>query len=207
MIESAHVPASGLYAITPDRWPSGKLLAAVEQALAGGVSLVQYRAKPRPDKGIALELLERCRRHDAWLIINDDATLAAHIGADGVHLGRDDDDIALAREALGPNALIGASCYNDLERARRLAEAGADYLAFGSVFASPTKPDAVHCSLDVITRAAAFEKPIAAIGGITLANAAQVFEAGARWVAVISDLFEAEDITQRARDYQELIEP
>lgn len=205
MIESTAVPAPGLYAITPDGWPAERLLAAVEQALAGGAPLVQYRAKPGPDATVARELLESCRSHGARLIINDDVAIAARIGADGVHLGRDDADIASARKCLGPEALIGASCYNDLERARRMAEAGADYLAFGSVFASPTKPDAVHCSLDVITRAAQFGKPVAAIGGLTLANAAQAFDAGARWVAVISDLFEAEDINRRARSYQELI--
>jgi len=207
MIETALLPAPGLYAVTPDGWSGERLLAAVGQVLAGGVPLLQYRAKPAPDEALARALLERCRQHGAGLIINDDMELAARIGADGVHLGRDDASPQKARERLGAGAIIGASCYNDLRRAARLAGQGADYLAFGSVFLSPTKPDAVHCPLDVLGRARSLGKPLAAIGGITLNNAAEVIAAGARWVAVISDLFAADDIESRARHYQELFAP
>lgn len=194
----------GLYAITPAEWPPAKLLPALEQVLEGGARLVQYRAKPGPDADLARELLDMCRQAGAGLIVNDDADLAAIIGADGVHLGRDDTDIARARDLLGEQAIIGVSCYNDLDRAAALAENGPDYLAFGSLFPSPTKPDAVHCAPEILTRARGFGLPVAAIGGITADNAAKVIAAGADLVAVISDLFEAEDIRARARQFQEL---
>ena len=194
----------GLYALTPASWKPAQLLPAVEAALAGGVRLLQYRAKPRPDPDAARELLKLCNRTGAALIINDDTELATIVNAHGVHLGRDDGDPQKARELLGEEAIIGVSCYDDLERARQLAEAGPDYLAFGSLFASPTKPDAVNCPPDVITTAREFGLPVIAIGGITLDNARVAIEAGADLLAVVSDLFEAEDIEQRARQYQEL---
>ena len=194
----------GLYAITPADWAPNRLLPAVEAALAGGVHLLQYRAKPKADPDVARELLKLCGRAGAALIINDDAELAAIVNAHGVHLGRDDTDPAGARTLLGEEAIIGVSCYNDLERARNLARSGPDYIAFGSLFASPTKPDAVNCPPDVLTAAREIGLPVAAIGGITLDNAPVAIEAGADLLAVITDLFEAKDIEQRARQYQEL---
>jgi thiamine-phosphate pyrophosphorylase len=196
--------APGLYALTPADWPPAQLLPAVESALTGGVRLLQYRAKPAPDPDVARELLKLCTRAKAALIINDDAELAAIINAHGVHLGRDDGDLRQARELLGEEAIIGVSCYNDLERARELAAAGADYLAFGSLFASPTKPDAVNCPPDLLTAARELGLPVTAIGGITLDNARIAINAGADLLAVITDLFEADNIEQRARQYQEL---
>jgi thiamine-phosphate pyrophosphorylase len=196
--------APGLYAITPANWPPARLLPAVRAALAGGVRLVQYRAKPEPDADLARELLKLCQKANAALIINDDIELATIIDAHGVHLGRDDDDPARARQLLGNEAIIGVSCYNDLERARELAAGGPDYLAFGSLFASPTKPDAVNCAPEVLTEARELGLPLTAIGGITLDNAPMAIEAGADLVAVITDLFDADDIEQRARQYQEL---
>lgn len=195
---------TGLYALTPADWPRERITAAVEAAIAGGARMIQYRAKPRPDAGTAHELLDLCRASGAKLIINDDVELAAEIRAHGVHLGREDPEVDQARRTLGSHAIIGVSCYNDLERAERLADAGADYLAFGSVFASPTKPDAVNCPADTLTRARRFGLPIVAIGGITADNAGEVIAAGADLVAVISDLFEADDIRARARQFQEL---
>jgi thiamine-phosphate pyrophosphorylase len=193
---------AGLYAITPDGWPAKRLLAAVDQAIAGGIAMLQYRAKPAPSPDLAKALLTLCQSSGTALIINDDVELARAIGADGVHLGRDDTDLARARERLGNQAIIGVSCYNSLERAAERAAAGADYLAFGSVFASPTKPDAVHCPLEYLTQAGRFGKPVVAIGGVTAENAHQAVAAGADLVAVISDLFEATDIRARARQYQ-----
>ncbi len=194
----------GLYALTPADWPAAQLLPAVKAALAGGVRLVQYRAKPAPDPDVARELLKLCDKAGAALIINDDTELAAIVNAHGVHLGRDDGDPRKARELLGEAAIIGVSCYNDLDRARKLAAAGPDYLAFGSLFASPTKPDAVNCPPDVLTGARELGLPVTAIGGITLDNAQVAIDAGADVLAVITDLFDAEDIEQRARQYQEL---
>ncbi len=194
----------GLYALTPADWSPAKLLPAVDAALAGGVRLLQYRAKPAPDPDVARELLKACHRAGAALLINDDAELAAIIKAHGVHLGRDDVEPKKARELLGDEAIIGVSCYDDLDRARHLADSGPDYLAFGSLFASPTKPDAVNCPPDVLTAARELGLPVTAIGGITLDNARIAIDAGADLLAVITDLFNAEDIEQRARQYQEL---
>ena len=197
----------GLYAVTPADWSPNRLLPAAEAALTGGVRLLQYRAKPKADADVARELLKLCTRAGAALIINDDVELAAIVNAHGVHLGRDDIDPLQARQLLGDEAIIGLSCYNDLDRARQLTRTGPDYLAFGSLFASPTKPDAVNCPPDVITAAREFGLPVAAIGGITLDNAPVAIEAGADLLAVITDLFDAEDIEQRARQYQELLTP
>jgi thiamine-phosphate pyrophosphorylase len=137
------------------------------------------------------------------VIINDDVALALELGADGAHLGRDDGDFAAARNRLR-GKLLGASCYQDLGAAQAAVEAGADYVAFGSVFASPTKPHAARAPLGLFGQAKRLGVPLAAIGGITLANAPQLVAAGADLLAVITDLFEAPDIEQRARDYAKL---
>lgn len=203
------MPEPGLYAVTPDGLPTPQLLALADAALAGGVSLLQYRDKS--DDGArrlaqATALGDLCRRYGARLIVNDDLALALEIGADGVHLGGDDGDLAAARAALGPDRIVGASCYADFGRARAAAAAGASYVAFGAVYPSPTKPLAPKAPLEVITRARQ-ELPqvqVAAIGGITLANAAPVIAAGAHFLAVITDLFEAPDVAARAAAYQRL---
>jgi thiamine-phosphate pyrophosphorylase len=198
----------GLYAVTPDLADTAGLLSRVEQALLGGVRLVQYRNKTadaarRHEQ--ALALLELCRRRDARLVINDDLQLALALGADGAHLGREDGDLAAARAALGPGKLLGVSCYDELERAREAKRIGADYIAFGSFFASPTKPAAVRAPPTLPAAAKAeLGLPVCAIGGITLQNAPQLIDAGADLLAVISDLFEAPDVRARAAAYTSL---
>jgi thiamine-phosphate pyrophosphorylase len=137
------------------------------------------------------------------VIINDEVQLALELGADGAHLGRDDGDLSQARVRL-KGRILGASCYNDRALAHAAVKAGADYVAFGSVFPSPTKPAAARASLGLFQEAKALGVPLAAIGGITLDNAPQVIAAGADLLAVISDLFDAPDIRQRARDYGKL---
>ncbi|MDP2809392.1 MAG: thiamine phosphate synthase [Rhodocyclaceae bacterium] len=201
----------GLYAVTPDDRLLPRLSALVEMALAGGVRLVQYRNKQAPPplrRAQAAELLRICRAFGAKLIVNDDFRLGLEIGADGVHLGRDDfqdGGLAMAREALGPGRILGVSCYGDLDRARAAAEAGADYLAFGSVFPSATKPRASLVSLETLSEARhRFDLPVAAIGGITLDNAPEVIAAGADLLAVVSDLFNAMDIRRHAEEFQQL---
>lgn len=194
----------GLYAVTPTGWAEDRLLDAIDQAMAGGAVLVQYRDKPGRREDLAAKLLQRCRRNQVPLIINDDIELARRIGADGVHLGRDDAGPEQAREQLGDNAIIGVSCYNDLERAADLATGPADYLAFGSLFASPTKPEVVICPPEVLGQARQWGKPVVAIGGLSIENAHRAIAAGADLLAVISDLFEAEDIRARALQYQNL---
>lgn len=194
----------GLYAITPERLQGAELLESVAGALSGGAVVVQYRAKSRAALETARALAELCRNRGALLIVNDDPVLAVEIDADGVHLGHGDESIGRARELLGPDRIIGVSCYNDLERATRLAARGADYLAFGSMYPSPTKPEAVRCRPEMLTAARGLGRPVVAIGGITLDRAPELVAAGADLVAVISDLFEAADIEARARAYSRL---
>lgn len=200
----------GLYAITPEISDSTELVARVRLALeAGGpapLAAVQYRRKTANAarrRAEALELCALCRAHRVPFIVNDDVALALAVEADGVHLGRDDGDLRAARAAMGAR-LVGASCYDSLERARAAVAAGADHVAFGSVFASPTKPNAVRAPLSLFSRARALRVPLVAIGGITLENAPEVIAAGADCVAVITDLFDASDIAARARAYAHL---
>ena len=201
----------GLCAVTLDDPLLPRLSALVGAALDGGTPIVQYRNKTasRPlRRAQAAEMLRICRASGAKLIINDDVWLAVEIGADGAHVGRNDAPggaLAAARDALGPRRILGVSCYNELARAEEAAAAGADYLAFGAVFASRTKPTAVRAPLELLGEARRrFGLPVAAIGGITLANAPQVIAAGADMLAVVSDLFDAMDIKARAAAYQAL---
>ncbi|MEK7361481.1 MAG: thiamine phosphate synthase [Pseudomonadota bacterium] len=199
---------AGLYAITPDEPRTDILVDKVGQALRGGASALQYRNKSagrelRLAQGRALAAL--CRAAGAAFIVNDDLALALELGADGAHLGADDGDLAEARRRLGQDKLLGVSCYDRVELAQAAAQAGADYLAFGSVFSSSTKPGAVRAPLAIFAEARrSFSLPLVAIGGITLQNAPQVFAAGADAVAVISALFDAGDIAERAAGFTRL---
>ena len=197
----------GLYAITPDWTDSARLFKAVLAALAGGARVLQYRnkkAKPALRLEQALGLSALCGKAGAIFIINDDVELALEVDADGVHLGETDGDIARARKRMGPGKLIGASCYNRLELAAPALAAGADHLAFGSVFASSTKPGAVRAPLELFGQARPLSVPLVAIGGITTDNAASVLAAGASAVAVIGSLFDADDVEGQARMFAEL---
>lgn len=197
----------GLYAITPDLANSEELLRRAQSAIQGGVRILQYRNKTAPAaqrRAEAIALVELARRHGACLIVNDDLELALETGADGVHLGREDGGLAAARARLH-GKLLGASCYDSIAAARAAVAAGADYVAFGSVFASPTKPAAVRAPLALFSTARALGVPLVAIGGITLENAPQLLRAGADCVAVISDLFDAPDVAERARAYERLL--
>ena len=186
----------GLYAITPEGVDPDK----VRLALEGGMALLQYRNKAR-DRSHAKAVVALAKRYSVPVIINDDLDLALELGAEGAHLGRDDGNLNAARKKL-KGRLLGASCYNDARLARAAVAEGADYVAFGSVFDSPTKPDAVRAPLSLF--AESLGVPLCAIGGITLQNAPEVIAAGADLVAVISDLFEAPDIRARAADYGKL---
>ena len=201
----------GLYAITdPDLITSDRLIATATLAVRGGAHLLQYRNKSA-DTGRrqqeAASLATVCGQYDVLFIVNDDVELAAAVSADGVHLGRDDPQIAVARHRLGPRALIGVSCYNRLARGRAAAAAGADYLAFGRFYPSRTKPAAVSADLDVLRAARAeFSQPLVAIGGITPENGHQLIEAGADMLAVIHGVFGHKDPEAAARRYAELFE-
>jgi thiamine-phosphate pyrophosphorylase len=184
------------------------LVRKVRMALVGGARAVQYRSKSadaalRREQGAAL--LALCRAARVPLLVNDDLELAQSLGADGLHLGREDAPIAEARARLGPGRILGASCYDRLEVALAARSAGADYVAFGSAFSSATKPGAARAPLALYREAKArVDIPIVAIGGITRGNARSLIEAGADAVAVISALFDAPDIERYARDLAEM---
>jgi thiamine-phosphate pyrophosphorylase len=200
----------GLYAITPDDPDTERLAEQVAAALAGGAAVVQYRnksASPALARRQAARLAALCRDAGVPLIVNDDVQLALDVDAAGAHLGGDDGDLATARARLGPGRLLGASCYNRPGLAAAAHAAGADHVAFGAVFVSATKPQAVRAPLALFADPAARAGlPAVAIGGITVDNAADVIAAGAQAVAVISDLFGAADIAARARAYRQLFE-
>ena len=199
-----------LYAVTPDEPDTEVLARKVRQALAGGARIVQYRSKSgnralRREQGAVL--LALCHAVDASLIINDDLDLALAIGADGLHLGREDIPIGDARARLGDGMLLGASCYDRLELALAARDAGADYVAFGSAFPSTTKPGAPRASSALYREAKArLNSPVVAIGGITLENAQTPIAAGVDAVAVISALFDAPDIAAAARGFDRLFD-
>lgn len=199
---------AGLYAITRETDDTGYLLASVEAALRGGAAVVQYRDKSADvarQHEQASELLALCQRYKVPLIINDSLRLADLVGADGVHLGRDDGAIHEARIVLGHDSIIGVSCYQSLELAVKAQTAGADYVAFGSFFPSLTKPEAGHAELDLLRQAAlVIHLPIVAIGGITVDNADSLIRAGADAVAVIGALFDSENIENTARQFADL---
>lgn len=189
-------PNRGLYLITPDAADSERFLARVLPVLSDKIAMLQYRNKLASASEMreqAQVLLERCRKLGIILIINDDFILAHELGADGVHLGEHDGDIALARQRMGPNAIIGMSCYNSLDLAKKAAMEGADYIAFGAVYPSATKPFARHASLELFSQAAPLDLPMIAIGGITPDNATQTLSAGAHFLAVIGAVFDAAD--------------
>jgi len=193
----------GLYVVTPDIADLARLRECVDAAITGGAQAVQYRNKsaPRADRvAQARALAELCRSRDVLYIVNDDVELATEVGADGVHLGREDGDPGVARLILGPGPVIGVSCYADMTRARTMADAGADYVAFGSLYPSSAKPDATRASLDLLGRARSLGVRIVGIGGIDAGNAPDVIEAGADAVAVINAVFGADDIESAARD-------
>lgn len=199
---------SGLYAVTPDVADTPRLTAMAEAALVGGARLLQYRNKTAPPAtrlAQARALLALCRKFRVPLIVNDHLELALAVDADGLHLGAEDGSLAAARERLGVGKILGASCYDRLERALEAEGCGSDYVAFGSFFSSSVKPGAVRAPLALLRHAKRrLSVPVVAIGGITLENAPQLIAAGADCVAVVSALFGADDIGLAARRFSRL---
>lgn len=196
---------AGLYAIT-DSSLGDHLLERVEQALQGGAQIVQYRDKSNDGNKRLKEaqaLNQLCQDYHAPLFINDDVQLAKQVDAAGVHIGKEDGLLADARAVLGKQKIIGVSCYADLALAERMQKQGADYVAFGAVFPSATKPQAPKAALNILAQAKQrLMLPICAIGGITLDNIDQVIHNGADMVAVISELFSNDP--QHASNYSYL---
>jgi thiamine-phosphate pyrophosphorylase len=200
-----------LYAITDTKLiPRDRFVETVEAAVRGGATMVQLREKDTPRAEfirLARSLLPVTRRYGALLIINDHPSIAKEIGADGVHVGREDPPVAEARALLGPEAIIGASCYGEVTRAMAAEREGADYVAFGTPFPSPTKPKRTDISLGIFQEVKRqVNVPVFAIGGITVANARQVIDAGADGIAVVSGVFAASDIEAAARALAQLFE-
>jgi thiamine-phosphate pyrophosphorylase len=203
------LPPCGLYAITDSRLLTrGTLIEQVSLAIEGGAAWIQYREKhlPREVRGRqAQELATLCHERDIPLIINDDIELAAACGAAGVHLGLDDVPVSRARQRLGRQAIIGVSCYNQLERAHAAAVTGANYVAFGRFFPSNSKPGAVQAPPALLVQAhREIKLPIVAIGGITPENGAELIRAGADLLAVIHGVFGQPDIRAAAQAYAAL---
>ena len=199
----------GLYAITDSHLiPPGALTDRVAAAIRGGAAVIQYRNKSanheeRRQQAAALALL--CHEHNIPLIINDDVRLAAIVGANGVHLGKSDSRVQVAREALGDNAIIGVSCYNAFERAVEAVSEGADYIAFGRFFPSQSKPDAIAAAPELLERARqCLRVPVVAIGGITPDNGQPLVTAGAHLLAAIHGVFGQADTETAARRYAKL---
>jgi thiamine-phosphate pyrophosphorylase len=204
------VPA-GLYAITdPVLTPSVSIAEKVKLAILGGARMVQYRdnaSQYAQRERQAAALVRLCNEHRVPLIVNNDVGLARQIGAHGAHLGRNDMRLSEARALLGRQTIIGVSCYDDFTRAEQAREAGADYVAFGSFFASTIKPEAPVAGLDLLTCArCVLELPVCAIGGITADNAAPLIRAGADLIAVASGVFAQPEPKSAARRIAALFE-
>ncbi len=197
-----------LYGITPERSSDPKLFDDVVQALNNGLRWLQYRDKTSsPEQKIrrALKLRDMTKAAGATLIINDSVDLCLNVGADGVHLGRGDGDLEQARQRLGTEYILGATCHNDIRLAEKAA-LYADYLAFGAVFPSRTKPHAIQVSLNIFAAVKLYGKPVVAIGGLTLQNCQTVLEAGADALAVVQGLFDVADIGETTRNWLQQIQ-
>lgn len=200
----------GLYGITdPILLSDTELLTGVSAAIKGGLKVLQYRNKKlsvEDQYQQALALSELCRQHQVCFIINDNYELALKVGADGVHIGKDDGRVSAARSYLGADAIVGVSCYNDISNAKKAISEGASYVAFGRFFPSKTKPQAVQAKLDLIKEAREqLAVPVVAIGGINRENATQLIARGAHSVAVIHDLFHnMQSIYETAKAYHQL---
>ena len=195
----------GLYVITPDMTDLNTLIHKTKLAIEGGAFMVQYRSKMQ-DSVVKMQqcaaILRLCREYDVPCIINDDVEMCHILEADGVHLGVNDHNIAEVRRILGEDAIIGSSCYDQLERAKQAQKEGASYVAFGAMFPTPTKPHAPRASFELLSEAKReIHIPIVAIGGITVNNAHDVIETGIDAIAVITSLYEAKSIKETAETF------
>ena len=199
------IDMKGLYLVTPDWTDTTRLLDATGRALEAGAALVQYRNKTASDalrREQAAALLALCRQHDRPLIINDHVDLCLQLGADGVHVGGLDAPVAAVRAALGPDKIVGASCYGQLALARSAQDAGASYVAFGGFYPSKVKVYEVSTPPGIVAQAKGqLTVPVVVIGGMTVANARPLVESGADLVAAISSVYLAEDASAAVREF------
>lgn len=195
----------GLYLVTPDWDDTDRLLDATRRALQGGAALVQYRHKhatPALRREQAFALLRLCRGHGRPLVINDHVALCMELDADGVHVGATDAPLAAVRAALGPDKIVGASCYGEFALAERAQEAGASYVAFGGFYPSKVKRYAVTTPAGIVERAKEkLRAPVVVIGGMTAQNARPLVAYGADMVAAISSVYLAGDAEAAAREF------
>ncbi len=201
---------NGLYAITPDEDNTDELLTKVLGALDGGVRFLQYRAKTinEAHQSLQAEAIKRlCDCYNAQLIINDNIELCLHLDAFGVHLGEYDDTLATARKILGPDKMIGVSCYNSMERVKMATINGANYIALGAFFPTTSKPNAPHVTIEQYYLAKNLTHlPIVGIGGITLKNASELISHGVKTLAMINSLFMSDNIQGTAKQFIKLFE-
>jgi len=201
---------AGLYAITVDGVQGDTLYSQVEAALSGGARILQYRDKSTDNQrrlNEALQLLTLCRQHQATFIINDDIDLCLQCGAHGVHLGKNDTHYSSARNRLGADRIIGVSCYNDLQLAQAATRDGADYVAFGAIYPSTTKPLTVAAGLTLLREAKRqLSLPVVAIGGLDETNIAAVAAIGVPAVAVIRAILQAEDPAAKTATLNSLLQ-
>jgi thiamine-phosphate pyrophosphorylase len=198
----------GLYIVTPDWDDTEKLLHATGEAIRGGASLVQYRHKTasaelRQEQAAAL--LKLCREHRVPFVVNDFVDLCLALDADGVHVGGTDAPIAEVRAAVGPDRIVGASCYGDLQLARNAHQAGASYVAFGGFYPSRVKKYEVATQPSIVAQSKAeIPLPAVVIGGMTHENAVPLVAQGADMVAAISSVYMTDDPQAAARRFVEL---
>lgn len=200
---------NGLYAITPDYVDTPLLIDKVEEAVESGVSVLQYRNKVATAQlkmQQASLIKDICVQRKVPFIINDDVALCDTLDADGVHLGKDDSTIDDVRHILGPDKIIGISCYNDMERVETMFSKACDYIALGACFPSSTKPNAPHASTEFIKKVMTqASKPVVAIGGINLDNCRSVLDCGVSAIAVVNEIFSSQDITQTVKTFNEIL--
>jgi thiamine-phosphate pyrophosphorylase len=184
----------GLYVITDEHLtPDDTVIAYVEDALIAGANIVQYRNKSKTDdevEDVCQALQALCSHYNVPFIIDDRPHLAAKIKADGIHIGKDDMPLEEARKIF-PEGIIGVSCYGSIRKAKEAQSEGADYVAFGSFFASPTKPHSGIISMNVLHKAKdAVDIPICAIGGVSEKNIGEIAETKTDMISVVSAAFQ-----------------
>lgn len=197
-----------IYAISDDiLMPENLALEYVREILECGVKFFQFRSKKAvKNENLASEILNLCEKFGAKFIVNDDVKFAKKIGAKAVHLGKDDEGIKEAFEILGKDAYVGVSCYNDINLAINAAKNGASYVAFGSVFTSPTKPNAPKCGLEIVKEAKQIlNLPVCVIGGINETNIGSLSHAKPDLIAVISAIYKDGNIKENIKNLQKII--